>query len=320
MPKPRNATSQKPGRRKRGARKTSEKHPERTAKASDWPSGSKRGGLVLVATPIGNLADMTARAVETLCEADGIVCEDSRVTRKLLNRYGIEGRLTPYHEHNAEKARPALMRRLEAGESLALVSDAGTPLVSDPGYKLVRAVIEAGLSLTFLPGPSAPIAGLVLSGLPPDRFFFGGFLPVKAEAKSREIEKLATLPATLVFFESPKRLAATLRAFAERFGARQAAVVREATKLHEEVRRGPLATLAEFYEASGAPKGEVVLVIGPPDADAAHVPDDACRELLRDALQGMSLRDATDAVTAQTGRKRREVYALALALGKETRA
>ena len=319
MSKPTGATSKKKGRRQEGARKTSEKRLKRTAKASDWPPGSKRGWLVLVATPIGNLGDITVRAIKTLREADGIVCEDSRVTRKLLGKYGIGGRLSVYHEHNAKTARPRLLKRLKAGETLALVSDAGTPLVSDPGYKLVRATIEADIALTFLPGPSAPIAALVLSGLPPDRFFFGGFLPAKAVAKRREIERLAPLPATLVFFESTKRLASTLRALACQLGAREAAVVREATKLHEEVRRGSLANLAESYEAAGAPKGEVVLVIGPPLEAEAGVPDAECLGLLRQALGSKSLRDATDEVVAKTGRKRREVYALAIELSKETR-
>lgn len=275
---------------------------------------------MLVATPIGNLGDISARAVEALGAADGIVCEDSRVTRKLLDRYGIRGKPTPYHEHNAESVRPRLLERMAAGETLALVSDAGTPLVSDPGYKLVRAVIAAELALTFLPGPSAPIAGLVLSGLPPDRFFFGGFLPAKTVARRREIEGLAALPATLVFFESPKRLAGALRDLADGLGARQAAIVREATKLHEEVRRGGLEELAAFYATKAAPKGEIVLVVGPPDAAASYVPDAECRELLEDAMAQMSLRDAAEEVAARTGRKRREVYALALELGKGNKA
>lgn len=266
----------------------------------------------MIATPIGNLGDITVRAIETLRRVDGIVCEDSRVTRKLLSKYGIGGRLLTYHEHNAKAARPRLLRRLKEGETLALVSDAGTPLISDPGFKLVRASIEANIELTFLPGPSAPIAALVLSGLPPDRFFFGGFLPTKAAAKQRDIARLALLPATLVFFESTKRLANTLRACANNLGVREAAVVREATKLHEEVRRGRLADLAKSYDAMDSPKGEVVLVIGPPLEAETDIPDTECLRLLSRLLENKSLRDATNEVVALTGRNRREIYALAI--------
>lgn len=302
--------------RRRSPRKISEKNSKPAAKASDCADGSKRGALLLVATPIGNLGDITLRAVEALHEADSIACEDSRVTGKLLRKYGIETRLVVYHEHNAARVRPRLLRQIAAGETVVLVSDAGTPLVSDPGYKLVRAVIEADLPLSFLPGPSAVLAALVLSGLPPDRFFFGGFLPIKAEAKRHEIEQLAGLDATLLFFESPRRLAASLGQLAAILGERPAAVLREATKLYEEVRRGSLGELAALYDRSGPPKGEVVLAIGPPVPGAGRLSDAALRDRLEAALRQGSLRDAANEIAKATGRNRREVYALALEITK----
>lgn len=316
MPRSKGGNGNGNGRRRKHPPKTSEKEMVQAAKASDWEAGSKRGRLLLVATPIGNLGDITLRAVAALKEAAAIACEDTRVTRKLLDRYGIATELTPYHEHNAAKARPRLLARLKAGETIALVTDAGTPLVSDPGYKLVQAAVAEGIPFTALPGPSAVLAALLLSGLPPDRFFFGGFLPAKAEARRREIESLGGFPATLVFFESAKRLPATLRQMAEHLGRRPAAVVREATKLYEEVRRGDLAGLAEIYEREGPPKGEVVIVLGPPEAAAVEDREAEAEKLLPAALRRSSLRDAVDAVAAGTGLGRRRVYALALALMK----
>jgi len=306
--------SGKEDKRRKNPRKASEKSIECSAKASPQPDGSKRGALLLVATPIGNLGDITSRALDALREADSIACEDSRVTGKLLRKYGIDTKRVVYHDHNAARMRPRLLRELAAGKTIALVSDAGTPLISDPGYKLVRDVIAADIPLTFLPGPSAVITALVLSGLPPDRFFFGGFLPVKSEARRGEIERVASLAATLLFFESPRRLAATLRQLADILGAREAAVIREATKLYEEVRRGSLEELAAFYTQAGPPKGEVVLAIGPPAATANTLSDDALRERLKPMLDRGSLRDAADAVALETGCARRKVYALALEL------
>ncbi len=201
---------------------------------------SLTGGLYLVATPIGNLRDVTIRALETLAGADVIACEDTRVTRKLLDHYGIATALTPYHEHNAASARPKLLTRLSNGEAVALVSDAGTPLISDPGFKLVRAAQESGHAVTSLPGPSALLAALTNAGLPTDRFFFEGFLPAKASQRAARITELVHIPATLVLFESGPRLADTLAALASGLGAREAAVCRELTKLHEEVRRDVL--------------------------------------------------------------------------------
>ena len=209
-------------------------------------------GLHLVATPIGNLRDITLRALETLAAADLIACEDTRVTRRLLDRYGIATPLTPYHEHNAAAARPKLIARLAAGKSVALVSDAGTPLVSDPGFKLVREARDAGHAVTALPGASAVLAALTVAGLPTDRFLFEGFLPAKEGQRRARIVELARVPATLVLFESGPRLAAALADLAAGLGAREAAVCRELTKLYEEVRRGDLAALARDYAAAAA--------------------------------------------------------------------
>jgi 16S rRNA (cytidine1402-2'-O)-methyltransferase len=273
-------------------------------------------GLYLVATPIGNLGDISLRALETLAGADVIACEDTRVTRKLTERFGIATPLTPYHEHNAAEARPKLLARLAVGETVALVSDAGTPLISDPGYKLVRAAREAGHAVTALPGASAVLAALNVAGLPTDRFFFEGFLPPKQGARQKRIAELAAIPATLVLFESGPRLGAALADLAAGLGPREAAVCRELTKLHEEVRRGDLATLARDYaDESAETRGEIVIVVAPPvEAEAADTDVDA---LLRTALARVSVKDAVGEVALATGRPRREVYQRALDLAKE---
>jgi len=273
-------------------------------------------GLYLVATPIGNLGDITLRALEILRQVDLIACEDTRVTAALSRRYGLDAERTAYHDHNAEHIRPRLLARLSAGARIALVSDAGTPLISDPGFKLVRAAIEAGITVTAIPGASAPLAALMVAGLPTDRFLFQGFLPPKPGARRRTIETLAEVPATLVFFETAPRLVGVLGELAAVLGNRPAAVARELTKLHEEVRRDSLAALAAFYREHGPPKGEIVLVVGPPRAaDAADALDTAALEQrLRVALETMSIREASAAIAAETGRPRREVYALALTL------
>jgi 16S rRNA (cytidine1402-2'-O)-methyltransferase len=273
------------------------------------------GGLYLVATPIGNLGDITLRALEVLAAASVIACEDTRITRRLTERYGIATPLTPYHEHNAAEARPRLLARLAAGEAIALVSDAGTPLISDPGYKLVRAAQEAGHAVTALPGPSAVLAALSLAGLPTDRFFFEGFLPAKSAARQKRIAALRTVPATLVLFESGARLAATLADLAQGLGRRPAAVCRELTKLHEDVRRGDLAQLAADYAAGGETRGEMVVVVAPPPEDVAASGD--IDDLLRQALARVSVKDAVGEVVVATGRPRREVYQRALELSKE---
>ena len=255
------------------------------------------------------------RALELLRHADLVAAEDTRVTAKLFARYGIKTHLTAYHDHNAERVRPGILARLSAGAAIALVSDAGTPLISDPGYKLVRAAHDAGIPVTALPGASSVLTALVLSGLPTDRFLFAGFLDSRGERRRRALAELRPVPASLVFFESARRIADSLADMLDQLGDREAAVGRELTKHFEEMRRGRLTVLAAHYRAAGPPKGELVVVVGPPRDDAAPVDLDG---LLRDALARQSLRDAADAVATATGRPRREVYARALALARET--
>jgi 16S rRNA (cytidine1402-2'-O)-methyltransferase len=275
-------------------------------------------GLHIVATPIGNLGDISLRALATLAGADVIACEDTRVTHKLLDRYGIARPLTPYHEHNAAKARPMLLRRLAEGAAIALVSDAGTPLISDPGYKLVRAAQDAGHTVTALPGASAVMAALAVAGLPTDQFLFVGFLPPKEAARRARIAELTRIPATLVLFETGPRVAATLADLAAGLGGqREATMCRELTKLHEEIRRGDLATLAGSY-AQDAPRGEIVLVIAPPPA-SEPVGAAETETMLRQALARVSLKDAVGEVADATGLPRREVYQRALALTKQAK-
>ncbi len=272
-------------------------------------------GLSLVATPIGNLGDITIRALETLAGVDAIACEDTRMTRRLLDRYGISTPLTPYHEHNAAQARPKLLARLAEGASIALVSDAGTPLISDPGYKLAREASAAGFPVTALPGPSAVLAALSLAAQPTDRFFFEGFLPPKQAARRARIAELRAVPATLVLFETGPRLADTLTDLGEGLGPREAAICRELTKLHEEITRGELPDLAAREHET---RGEFVLVIGPPPRDADRLDDDAIDRLLVEALAARSLRDAVAEVVEASGRPKREIYARALELARET--
>jgi 16S rRNA (cytidine1402-2'-O)-methyltransferase len=272
-------------------------------------------GLYVVATPIGHLGDVSLRALAVLAGADIIACEDTRVTRKLLDRYAIATPLTPYHDHNAAVARPHLLARLAAGESLALVSDAGTPLISDPGYKLVRAACDAGHGVTAVPGASAVMAALAVAGLPTDRFFFEGFLPAKEVARRTRIAEIATIPASLVLFETGPRLAAALTDLAGGLGTREAAVCRELTKLHEEVRRGDLATLARDHAAEPPPRGEIVIVVGPPAHEQPRMSD--IDPLLRRALRSASHKDAVTEVARISGAPRRAVYRRALELAKE---
>lgn len=271
-------------------------------------------GLYVTATPIGNLGDVTLRALSVLASADLVLCEDTRVTRRLLDRYGLRPRLLAYHEHNAASMRPRVLVRLDAGESVVLVSDAGTPLISDPGYKLVQAAIEAGHKIFPIPGASAALAALVAAGLPTDRFFFEGFLPAKSGQRKTRIEDIAEIPATLILYESGPRLAASLKDLADGLGARDAAICRELTKKFEEVRRGTLAQLAGHYDEAGEPKGEIVIVIAPPVAESKAVSSDALDAKLTAALKKLSVKDAADAVVAETGMQRRAVYQRALAL------
>jgi 16S rRNA (cytidine1402-2'-O)-methyltransferase len=275
-------------------------------------------GLYLVATPIGNLRDITLRALDVLAAADLIACEDTRRSRKLLERYGIKTPLTPYHDHNAAAARPKLIARLAQGASIALISDAGTPLVSDPGYKLVREAQAAGSNVTVLPGPSAVLAALTASGLPTDRFWFEGFLPAKEAARRARIAALRSIPATLILFETPARIAAALAELVEGFGAREAAVCRELTKLHEEVRRGDLPTLARDFANRADVRGELVIVVATPhEAQEAQVSIADLDSLLRTALNRVSLKEAVAEIVAATGSPRRLVYQRALALRTE---
>ncbi|HLZ04514.1 MAG TPA: 16S rRNA (cytidine(1402)-2'-O)-methyltransferase [Bradyrhizobium sp.] len=278
-------------------------------------------GLHLVATPIGNLGDITLRALETLAGVDLIACEDTRITRRLAERYGIAVELTPYHEHNAAAARPKILERLARGASIALVSDAGTPLISDPGYKLVREASAAGRAVHVLPGPSSVLSALSVAALPTDRFFFEGFLPAKETARRARIAELARIEATLVVFESGNRVRDTLRDLAgpdlaSPMGARQAAICRELTKLHEEVSRATVTELAASADQLET-RGEFVLVIGPPAADAQVLTADALDNLLRIQLADHSVKDAVAHAVELSGRPRREVYARALELAKQ---
>jgi 16S rRNA (cytidine1402-2'-O)-methyltransferase len=265
---------------------------------------------------------VTLRALSVLASADLVLCEDTRVTRRLLDRYGLRPQLLAYHEHNAASIRPRVLAKLGDGASVALVSDAGTPLVSDPGYKLVAAAIEAGHKIFPVPGPSAALAALVAAGLPTDRFFFEGFLPPKSGQRKTRIGELASIPATLLLYETGPRLAASLKDLADGLGAREAAVCRELTKAFEEVRRGTLTELAAHYQEAGAPKGEIVVVIAPPNETDAEISADALDDQLNAALKTLSVKDAADTVAEATGMKRRTVYQRALELagqrGKKT--
>ncbi len=276
------------------------------------PAPPLTGGLYVVATPIGNLADVTLRALSILAAADGILAEDTRVSRTLLARYGIETPVSPYHEHNAAEVRPRALRRIAEGQALALISDAGTPLISDPGYKLVAEAVALGLPVSAAPGPSAALAALCVAGLPTDRFFFEGFLPPKQSARRERLNALAAVPGTLIFYEAPGRLADTLADLALELGPRPAAVARELTKLHEEVRRGALDALAAEY-AEEAPRGEIVIVVGAAEARAPISEDALDREII-ETLMKLSVKDAAAALAAKHGLPRRQVYARALAL------
>jgi 16S rRNA (cytidine1402-2'-O)-methyltransferase len=274
--------------------------------------GDLAAGLYILATPIGNARDISLRALETLKSCNVIAAEDTRVTSKLLSIHGISKPLIAYNDHNAPQMRPKILGRLAQGELVALVSDAGTPLVSDPGYKLVREAIAAGVHIVALPGPSAVLAGLTLSGLPSDRFLFAGFLPSRSGERKSALEELKGIGATLIFFESAQRLAESLAAMAEVLGDRACAMTRELTKLHEEVRRGSLAELAAHYEKAGAPKGEVTLLVGPP-LEAA--PDIARIDAaLKAALAFMPVKAAADLIAGLTGAPRKQIYARALEL------
>ncbi|MBY0224451.1 MAG: 16S rRNA (cytidine(1402)-2'-O)-methyltransferase [Hyphomicrobium sp.] len=268
-------------------------------------------GLYLVATPIGNLADITLRALTTLARADVIYCEDTRHSRTLVAHFGIGRPLRPYHEHNAEEQRPRILADLGRGARIALISDAGTPLVSDPGYKLVRDCIEEGHAVIAVPGASAVMAAISVAGLPTDTFLFAGFLPPRSGARQSRIAELAATPATLVFFEAPTRVADTLADLSATLGNRPAAVARELTKLHETVARGSLRDLAERF-TNHPQKGEMAIVVGPPTSGA--VTDEGIAAALTEALAHMSLRDAAKAVADRLSVPKARVYDLGLKL------
>jgi len=269
-------------------------------------------GLYIVATPIGNLRDITMRALDILELADLIVCEDTRVTAKLLSHFGIKKPTLSYNDHNGEERRPKILEALKDGQLIALVSDAGTPLVSDPGYKLVKEAVAENIHVSALPGASSVLMALCVSGLPSDRFFFAGFLPAKQEACRKEIAALKTVPATLLFFESARRLTEALALLLEGMGNRQAAVARELTKLYEECRRGTLDELIAHYVKHSAPKGEVVIVVGPPGEAAMDAQD--IKKQLGLLLTSHSVKEAASILAEQTGQPRKEIYTLALTL------
>jgi len=277
--------------------------------------GGLAAGLYVVATPIGNARDITLRALEVLKGADVIACEDTRVTSKLLAIHGISRPLMAYNDHNGGQMRPQLLARLQKGEVVALVSDAGTPLVSDPGYKLVRELVAAGMPVVALPGASAVLTGLAISGLPSDRFLFAGFLSSRAGERKTALEELKGLRATLIFFESAQRLDDTLPAMLEVFGDRPAVVARELTKLHEESRRGLLSQLAEHYAKAGAPRGEVTLLVGPPRE--AQIDMGKIDAALKVALPFMPVKAAAEMIAALTDGSKKEIYARALDLKDE---
>lgn len=276
------------------------------------PAAMLAPGLYVVSTPIGNMRDITLRALDVLGAADEVLAEDTRVAGKLMSAYGLKVRLSPYHDHNGAERRPALLKALQAGARIALISDAGTPLVSDPGWKLAHEALEAGIRVFPIPGASAMLAGLVASGLPSDKFLFAGFLPPKSGARRAAAEALKAVPGTLIFYESGPRLADALADLAAVLGERQAAVARELTKMFEETRRGSLNELAAHYAEAGAPRGEIVLLVGPPGDEA--VTPERLDAALRDALADQPTKAAANAVAEAFGLPKREVYQRALQL------
>ena len=283
------------------------------SRLSGQPAQTLGPGLYVVSTPIGNLRDITLRALDVLKTVEEVLAEDTRVAGKLMSAYGLKVRLSPYHDHNGAERRPDLISRMQAGAKIALISDAGTPLVSDPGWKLAHDALEAGVKVYPIPGASAMLAGLVASGLPSDHFMFAGFLPPKSGARRAAAEALKGVPGTLIFYESGPRLAASLDDLAASLGGnRQAAVARELTKLFEETRRGTLSELAAHYAEAGPPRGEIVLLVGPPlETEITQASLDAA---LRDALKDQPTKAAANAVAEALGLPKRDVYQRALQL------
>jgi 16S rRNA (cytidine1402-2'-O)-methyltransferase len=268
-------------------------------------------GLYLVATPIGNLADITLRALSVLQRADVVYCEDTRHSARLLQHFAISARTRPLHDHNEERESARIIGELQSGRCIAIISDAGTPLVSDPGFRLVRAAAEQGIAIFAVPGASAILPALTTSGLPTDAFFFAGFLPPKFSARSTRLEELAAVPGTLIFYEAPHRVAETISDMARVLGARHAVIARELTKLHETVMRGTLAELAEALQESPI-KGEVVIVVGPEPPGARDVSDDVLASRLLDVLPAMRLKDAAKMIADEFKVPRARVYGLGL--------
>ena len=275
--------------------------------------------LTIVATPIGNLLDLPRRAVQAFADADIIACEDTRQTRKLLSLTGTstKAQLLPYHDHNGAKMRPKLLTALHNDKKVVLVSDAGTPLISDPGYKLVAACHEDGIIVTSIPGPTAPIIALTMSGLPSDKFAFQGFVPAKKSAAAQALEASALLEITQIWFESARRLPTTLNLMQHAYGERLCVIARELTKLHEEIERGSLTDLAQKYQTTPPPRGEIVILVEGASAFHHAVSDETIIALLSDALETQSVRDAVQQVEALTGAKKRHIYQIALTIHQE---
>ncbi|MEE2661931.1 MAG: 16S rRNA (cytidine(1402)-2'-O)-methyltransferase [Pseudomonadota bacterium] len=282
----------------------------------DGANSSKRistdavSGLYIVSTPIGNLGDISRRAVEVLNAAHLIACEDTRVTAKLIRAYGISTPMIAYHDHSSVAVRNSLLKKLRNGKTVALVSDAGTPLICDPGFKLVAAALDANISVSATPGPASPIMALVLSGLPTDRFFFGGYLPVKKKAQTDLFNELTNLRSTLIFLESPKRLQRTLASMLESLGDRPIAIARELTKIYEEIRRGLLSDLLPELKDKPMLKGEIIIVVGPAGSDSIDI--GAIDTLLEAYLERMTVKDSVAAVVSETTASRKLVYSRAL--------
>ena len=292
---------------------------ESTKKERRWLLPDSRNalnpGLYLVATPIGNLSDITLRALDVLSGVDLVVCEDTRVSGKLLAHFGIEKPLLPYNDHNAGRQRGPILGKLQAGERIAFISDAGTPLVSDPGYRLMQECIAAGLPVTSIPGACAPIMALQLSGLPTDHFCFIGFLPPKSGPRRKTLQAWAQVDATLIAFETAPRLADALDDIKAALGEREVVVARELTKMYEEIRRGRVSDLIEIYAREGAPKGEIVLVIG--SAPAQEMAEKDVRAAMKKHLKTMSTSEAAATLAKDSGWPRKKLYDLALELGKK---
>ena len=276
----------------------------------------KPGQLAVVSTPIGNLGDLSPRAAAALEKADILACEDTRMTRKLLalSRRQTAAKFMPYHDHNGKIMRPKILAALANGLNVTLVSDAGTPLVSDPGYKLVAAAHERGFRVSAVPGPSAVLAGLACAGLPSDRFLFAGFIPHGSNAARKAFKEFSTLSVTSIWFESPRRLATSLSLMSEVFGPRLAVVARELTKLHEDLQRAPLDELADMYACNGSPRGEVVILVKGSSQTAVIFDDKMLTNMLAEQLEDSSLRDAVKTVTEISGQPRRKIYKLAIEL------